>query len=54
MYYSSYSREWLSTLARSVEDELRQGRTVWCMFDNTVTGAAMANVLELRGLLQRT
>jgi uncharacterized protein YecE (DUF72 family) len=54
MYYSSYSTEWLGRLAQMVNGELSQGRPVWCMFDNTVTGAAMANVLELRGLLQRT
>jgi uncharacterized protein YecE (DUF72 family) len=52
MYYSSYSTEWLTRLAQSLDLELSQGRTVWCMFDNTVTGAAMANLLEVRRLLQ--
>lgn len=53
MYYSRYSSAWLRMLADAIERELRVGRPTWCMFDNTVTGAAMANVLELRGLLQR-
>ena len=52
MYYSSYSSEWLTQLARTLDAELTQGRTVWCMFDNTVTGAAMANVLEVRRVLR--
>ena len=52
MYYSSYSTEWLAALAHTLDAELAQGRTVWCMFDNTVTGAAMANALEVRRLLE--
>lgn len=54
MYYSSYPSEWLTALARAVDVEIASGRTVWCVFDNTVTGAAMANLLELRAVLQRT
>jgi uncharacterized protein YecE (DUF72 family) len=50
MYYSSYPHESLSTLAQAVAEHAA-GSVVWCMFDNTVTGAAMANALTLRTLL---
>jgi uncharacterized protein YecE (DUF72 family) len=53
MYYSSYPDERLAELAATVEAERAAGRTVWCMFDNTVTGAAMANALTVRENLQR-
>ena len=48
MYYSSYPEDRLADLARAASEESAAGRTVWCMFDNTVTGAAMANALWLR------
>ena len=51
MYYSSYPEERLAALAAAVAEESGAGRTVWCMFDNTVTGAAMTNALSLRGRL---
>jgi uncharacterized protein YecE (DUF72 family) len=51
MYYSSYPDESLSTLAQAVRTEQAPASVVWCMFDNTVTGAAMANALTLRTLL---
>jgi uncharacterized protein YecE (DUF72 family) len=53
MYYSGYPAERIAALAAGVEAERDAGRTVWCMFDNTVTGAAMANALDLRRLLLR-
>jgi uncharacterized protein YecE (DUF72 family) len=49
MYYSSYEKSDLAklaaTLAESPADE------VWCVFDNTTSGAAAANALELKQLL---
>jgi uncharacterized protein YecE (DUF72 family) len=50
MYYSSYTDETLSALAHTIEVAQTAG-SVWCMFDNTVTGAAMANALTLKRLL---
>jgi uncharacterized protein YecE (DUF72 family) len=45
-YYSSYSRQYLSRLSEKL---LRFcGRAaVWCIFDNTASGAALGNALEL-------
>lgn len=45
-YYSAYSEEFLSRLA----EDLRRPSTftaAWCIFDNTASGAALANALEL-------
>ena len=50
MYYSSYPAERLQELAAALEADKAAGGVVWCMFDNTVTGAAMANALEVRAL----
>jgi uncharacterized protein YecE (DUF72 family) len=43
-YYSAYSEKFMSLLA----ENLRQlSTTAWCIFDNTASGAALANALEL-------
>jgi uncharacterized protein YecE (DUF72 family) len=42
MYYSSYSDEYLDTIARYI-----QGKDAWCIFDNTASGAALSNALTL-------
>jgi len=45
-YFSTYSAEALVQLA----DEIRQspsGSDVWCIFDNTGSGAAAGNALDL-------
>jgi len=50
IYFSSYSGDWLQARA----DELRRwpkGANRWCVFDNTASGAAAANALELQALL---
>jgi uncharacterized protein YecE (DUF72 family) len=49
MYYSPYDTPTLAALA----DRLRSGesRETWCVFDNTASGAAAANALELQGLI---
>jgi uncharacterized protein YecE (DUF72 family) len=46
MYYSAYAPEALSRLAASLRAS--QAHEVWCMFDNTTSGAAAANALDLR------
>jgi uncharacterized protein YecE (DUF72 family) len=44
LYYSSYSLEYLQSLASAMRDG------DWCIFDNTMSGAALGNALELRAL----
>jgi uncharacterized protein YecE (DUF72 family) len=51
MYYSSYDSEFLKTLAESIyhTDALE----VWCIFDNTASGAATANAACLQACLKK-
>jgi uncharacterized protein YecE (DUF72 family) len=44
LYYSAYEPPWLDALAR---DLAAAANDAWCIFDNTVSGAAAANALEL-------
>jgi uncharacterized protein YecE (DUF72 family) len=47
-YHSPYPREYLETVA----DRLRaEPVETWCIFDNTASGAALGNALEVRDLL---
>jgi uncharacterized protein YecE (DUF72 family) len=45
-YYSSYSSQYLSRLKENLKRFSRQAAT-WCIFDNTASGAALGNALEL-------
>jgi uncharacterized protein YecE (DUF72 family) len=49
MYYSAYSEAALDRLARGIRRQA-SGRTrrVWCIFDNTASGAAIENALRLQ------
>jgi uncharacterized protein YecE (DUF72 family) len=47
MYYSSYEPDFLSALTAALTASPVE---TWCVFDNTVSGAAAANALELRAL----
>jgi uncharacterized protein YecE (DUF72 family) len=47
IYYSSYPRDYLDALGRDIARHNAAGRTVWCIFDNTASGAAVPNALEL-------
>jgi uncharacterized protein YecE (DUF72 family) len=49
MYYSEYSPAYLDDLAASITAARREA-VVWCIFDNTASGAATPNAL---GLLER-
>jgi uncharacterized protein YecE (DUF72 family) len=50
MYYSSYSRAFLSDLAKQISDT--DSRTEqWCVFDNTALHEAWSNGIQLRRLL---
>jgi uncharacterized protein YecE (DUF72 family) len=50
MYYSAYSERYLSSLAAKLRD-LSNATLVWCVFDNTASGAAAENALHVRELL---
>lgn len=47
MYYSSYEEEYLDSLATRLRAARRRAESVWCVFDNTASGAATANALAL-------
>ncbi len=46
-YHSSYPDEFLDRLAARLTREAAAGIPVWCIFDNTASGAATANALAL-------
>ncbi|MCP3144912.1 DUF72 domain-containing protein [Pyxidicoccus xibeiensis] len=47
IYYSEYSESYLDALAEHIVEHERAGRHVWCIFDNTASGAAVPNALSL-------
>ncbi|MEC4719054.1 DUF72 domain-containing protein [Noviherbaspirillum sp. CPCC 100848] len=47
MYHSSYPESYLDALAARMQNEAAKGRKVWCVFDNTASGAAVPNALSL-------
>lgn len=51
MYWSRYTTEYLEALAASIR-ECPRSTDVWCVFDNTASGAAIENALELQALLR--
>lgn len=54
MYYSAYDRAVLDALIIRLELAARSGANVWCLFDNTAEGAAVADALyTLQGLAVR-
>jgi uncharacterized protein YecE (DUF72 family) len=53
MYYSSYDADLIQALARRIALAVREGRTVWCIFDNTAAGAATDNALDLQQALAK-
>lgn len=53
VYYSSYDEHQLAALAQALRAHRRRGATTWCIFDNTASGAAAANALQLSQLLAR-
>lgn len=52
-YYSSYPDAVLRQLAERIALALAARQRVWCIFDNTASGAATHNALTLQALLQR-
>jgi uncharacterized protein YecE (DUF72 family) len=53
IYHSAYSEDYLDRLADRVECSVRAGKQVWCVFDNTASGAAVPNALTFLARLQR-
>lgn len=51
-YYSSYDPGRLHGLSRCLTDHTARA-DVWCIFDNTAAGAAVANALDLQALLEQ-
>ncbi len=47
IYYSSYTDEYLESLASQLAHLRRRGIPVWCIFDNTASGAATGNALSM-------
>jgi uncharacterized protein YecE (DUF72 family) len=48
-YYSSYSDDYLSKLAKTLGS--CNAQNIWCIFDNTAAGAALGNALKLQSRL---
>ena len=46
-YYSSYSDDYLDQLIVDMKTYTQAGRSIWCIFDNTVSGAALANAMAI-------
>lgn len=51
IYQSSYSSTYLQQLAQRLKIQARADRDSWCIFDNTLYGAALANARSLLALL---
>jgi uncharacterized protein YecE (DUF72 family) len=52
IYYSEYEPAYLDALAHSLRDAALRGAAAWCIFDNTASGAATSNALDLLNRLQ--
>ena len=51
MYWSRYDASYLTRLGMLVR-QIAESADVWCVFDNTASGAALENAWELRQLLE--
>lgn len=51
-YRSSYDPDRLQAYADMVAADVRAGREVWCIFDNTASSAAAGNALALQDLVR--
>lgn len=45
-YWSAYEQSYLQALTRSIDDAAASA-DVWCIFDNTASGAALGNALDI-------
>jgi uncharacterized protein YecE (DUF72 family) len=53
VYYSAYPDDFVHQLAARLSRQAAEGRTVWCIFDNTTLGAATRNALDVSSALGR-
>lgn len=53
IYHSNYSDAYLDGLAMELVQHQKAGRCVWCIFDNTASGAAIGNALHVLDDLAR-
>ncbi|HEX8596155.1 MAG TPA: DUF72 domain-containing protein [Pseudomonas sp.] len=53
IYHSGYDQPQLEAIARELLDCWRNDIAAWCIFDNTASGFAMGNALQLQALLTR-
>jgi uncharacterized protein YecE (DUF72 family) len=53
MYYSAYTSAHLNRLANRLMAATKSGTPVWCIFDNTASGAAAGNALTLVTKLEK-
>ena len=54
IYHSAYETQFLESVGQSVEAAVTQGVPVWCIFDNTASGAAVGDALSLGRMLHRS
>jgi uncharacterized protein YecE (DUF72 family) len=47
MYWSKYPQPFITRLASQLR-QIPRADEVWCVFDNTASGSAVENALELR------
>jgi len=52
IYYSSYASDYLAQVAHYAKGQVEAGRDLWVVFDNTASGAAILNAVELVRLAQ--
>lgn len=50
-YYSSYDASFILALADSLSSASSEGKSIWCIFDNTASGVAADNALDLQKAL---
>lgn len=50
-YHSAYEERYLQALAEQMKVAAAEGAAVWCIFDNTASGAALGNALALAALM---
>ncbi|MGG2020177.1 DUF72 domain-containing protein [Pseudomonas sp. S8] len=51
IYHSAYNERYLQALAEQMQVAAAAGAAVWCIFDNTASGAALGNALALAALM---
>ena len=47
IYYSRYPAETIAAVRADLDAQIAQGRSCWCIFDNTAAGESVPNALEL-------